>query len=446
MKATNTTRSRSASTKGVGLVWICTFFLCSFLFQLSARSQSLSDTEKVIIEQVEANNDASIKFLEQTVNVNSGTLNAKGVQEVGKLYRQFLEDIGFTTRWVDMPDAMQRGGHLIAEIDGNKGKRLMLIGHMDTVFEEDSPFQQWQHQDSIAFGPGSNDMKGGNMVMLYALKALKEAGQLDDCQIVVVLHGDEESPGRPLDISRKDIIELAKRSDIALAYETGTGLNYGTIARRSSSGWTLEVKGVQAHSSGVFGNRVGSGAIYEASRILHRFHEELKEDNLTYSPGLILGGSEVQLDPSGISGKADGKTNLVANTTIVKGDLRTISNEQLTRVRKKMEAIVAENHPQTSAKITFTDGYPAMPPTDGNLAVLQMFSQVSVDLGQGEVKAYDPNRRGAGDIAFVADYVDCLDGLGVQGGGAHSLEEYVELRSISDIVKRSAVFIYRLTR
>ncbi|HMR18601.1 MAG TPA: M20/M25/M40 family metallo-hydrolase, partial [Sphingobacterium sp.] len=372
---------------------ICkTFFpvilLC--LSQLFGYAQNVSDIERAIVQRVDSNCEASIEFLKTTVNINSGTMNPVGVQKVGKLYQQFLEELGFTTRWVEMPTSMNRGGHLIAEMKGNKGKSLMLVGHMDTVFEEDSPFQHWQKQDTIAYGPGATDMKGGNMVMLYSLKALKDAGQLAGRQITVVLHGDEESPGRPIDISRKDIIELAKRSDIALAYEPSTGFGYVTTARRSSSGWTLEVDGIQAHSSYVFSNRVGSGAIYETARILYTFHEKLREESLTYSPGLIVGGSDAALDSSGISGYASGKTNLVADVVIVKGDLRTISNEQLCVTRQKMETIVAESFPKTKARITFSDGYPAMVETQGNRDLLKHFSRVSTDLGLGEVQAYDP--------------------------------------------------------
>jgi len=412
---------------------------------LLGNAQNLSDTEQQIIEQVNSNTAESIAFLEETVNINSGTMNPSGVQKIGKLYQRFLEDLGFTTRWVDMPESMNRGGHLIAEMKGNKGKSLLLLGHMDTVFEEDSPFQRWERRDTIAYGPGTNDMKGGNMVMLYSLKALKEAGQLEGRQITVVLHGDEENPGRPTDISRKDIIELAKKSDVALAYEPGTGFRYATTARRSSSGWTLEVEGVQAHSASVFSDHVGSGAIYETARILHNFHEKLREENLTYNAGLIVGGSDAKLNASGIAGHAEGKTNLVSDIAIVKGDLRTISNEQLDRTRRKMEAIVAENLPKTEAKITFNDGYPAMAETPGNREILRQFSRVSTDLGSVEVEAYDPNLRGAGDIAFIADYIDCLDGLGVEGGGAHSVKEYVVLTTISEVTQRSALLIYRLT-
>jgi glutamate carboxypeptidase len=353
--------------------------------------------------------------------------------------------MGFTTRWVDMPADMNRAGHLIAEIKGKKGKKLLLIGHIDTVFEPDSPFQKWEAKDSTATGPGANDMKGGNMVMLYALKAMYEAGQLKDRQITVVLHGDEENAGDPISESRKDIIEIAKRSDIALAFETGTGFSYATIARRGSSNWHLRVRGKQAHSSGIFTERVGAGAVYETARILNRFYEELQEKNLTFNPGIIVGGTQINVDSTGTQATASGKGNLVANITVVHGDLRFLSEEQKERARAKMKAIVAENLPHTQAEITFEDRYPAMPPTEGNLSLLKVLNKVSLDLGQGEVKPYDPGRRGAGDISFVAQYVDGLDGLGAMGGNAHAPGEYIDLTTLEPIIKRSAILIHRLS-
>ncbi|GAB3537851.1 M20 family metallopeptidase [Pontibacter brevis] len=413
---------------------------------LAASGQKLTKDERQVLQNVTKNHPAAVTFLEQTVNINSGTFNPEGVREAGLVYKKLLDEMGFTTTWVDMPAGMKRGGHLVGEIKGRKGKRLLLIGHIDTVFEPDSPFQTWQQQDSIATGPGTNDMKGGNMVMLYALKALQEAGQLKDRQVIVILHGDEENPGAPLDISRRDIVEAAKRSDVALGFETGTGFNYATVARRGSSSWTLKVNGKQTHSSGIFSERAGAGAVYEASRVLNRFYEELQEEYLTFNPGLIAGGTQVGLDESGTQATVSGKTNLVANTALVKGDLRFLTEEQKNRAREKMRTIVAESLPQTNAEITFTDGYPAMPPTEGNMALLQVLNQVSLSLGQGEVKPYDPGKRGAGDISFIARYVDGLDGLGALGGNAHNLEEYVHLNSLEDITKRTALLIHRLTR
>ncbi|MEO5977041.1 MAG: M20/M25/M40 family metallo-hydrolase [Chryseolinea sp.] len=416
------------------------FLLC---FSLSA--QKLSKEEKQIEKIMASYQKESIAFLEKTVNVNSGTYNISGVKKVGSIYQQFLNDLGFTTRWVDMPDEIKRAGHLIGEIKGKKGKRILLIGHIDTVFEPESPFQQWSRKDSLASGPGVNDMKGGNMVMLYALKGMRDAGLLKDRQIIVILHGDEESAGRPLDVSRKDIIEAAKRSDIALCFETGTGFDYATVARRGSSSWKLTVTGKQAHSSGIFTPGTGAGAIYEASRILNRFYTELQEEFLTYNPGIFMGGTQLSTDSTGTEGQVSGKTNIVSSNVIVRGDLRFISEEQKSKTRNKMKAIVAESLPQTTSEITFDDGYPSMPPTDGNMEVLKKLSQVSIDLGQGEVKPWDPGKRGAGDISFVAQYLDCLDGLGAMGGGAHAPQEFISLNSLQQIETRVAILLHRLT-
>lgn len=423
---------------------LVTLFLCLAWSGLQAQ---LTKTELQVLKNVEKNYAESLTFLERTVNINSGTYNIEGVKRAGMVYKEALDQLGFTTKWIDMPAEMKRAGHLVGEIKGKKGKRLLLIGHIDTVFEPDGKESgsAWTRKDSIAYGPGTNDMKSGNMVMLYALKALKEAGLLQDRQVIVIMHGDEESAGRPLDISRKDIVEYAQRSDVALCFETGTGFGYATVARRGASGWELKVTGKQGHSSGIFRKNVGAGAIYEASRILQRFYNELQEPYLTYNPGIILGGTDVSIDSTGTVGAASGKSNIISNTVLVRGDLRFISEEQKEKTREKMKAIVKESLPVTNAEITFRDGYPAMSPTDGNYALLSKFSKVNMGLGLGEVKPWDPGQRGAGDISFIAQYLDCLDGLGAMGGGAHAPEEFVNLNSLQNVEKRVAVFIHRLT-
>ncbi|MCK5442400.1 MAG: M20/M25/M40 family metallo-hydrolase, partial [Maribacter sp.] len=329
---------------------------------------------------------------------------------------------------------------------GTKGKKLLLIGHLDTVFEEDSPFQSFEMiNDSIAHAPGGNDMKGGDVIVLYALKALHENGLLNNAQIIVAFTGDEESTGKPLDISRRDLVDAAKRSDIALGFETSTGFNYATVARRGASGWEVEVEGKRAHSSGVFNEKVGAGAIFEMSRILNGFYNEVRgEEYLTFNPGMLLGGTFLDYDIKTGKGTAFGKSNVVAQTAVVKGGLRFISEAQKENARGKMRAIVAKNLPNTSAKIKFTDSYPAMGPTVGNRDLLKQLDQVSLDLDQGEVLAYDPGKRGAADTSFVAAYVDCLDGLGTMGSGAHTPQETVNLNTMEALTKRAAVLIYRL--
>jgi glutamate carboxypeptidase len=425
----------------ISLLLLLAFSGLSFI----SSAQSLSKKEKQILALVDKNIPESIQLLEQVVNINSGTNNIAGVQAVGKIFREQYNKIGFETRWIDMPMQMKRGGHLFAEHKGTKGKRLLLIGHLDTVFEPDSPFQKWSMVDSIVSGPGANDMKGGDVIMLYALKALADAGAIDKAQIIVALHGDEENSGDPDEISRRDIIDAAKRSDYALGFETATGFEYGTIARRGASEWVLEVTGKRAHSSAVFSKNVGAGAIYETARILQEFYETLPEQYLTFNPGLIVGGSATTMENG--EGTASGKTNVVAETAKVHGDLRFISEEQKEKARKKMAEIVAHhNLPQTSAKITFKDGIPSMPPTDGNYKLLSVLSKVSIDMGLGEVKPWDPGQRGAGDISYVAPYVSGVDGLGCTGSGAHSLNETMDLKTFKNLTRRAALFIYRLTQ
>ena len=391
------------------------------------------------------NNAEAINFLKDVVNINSGTMNHEGVKRVGMVFKDAYEKINFNTKWIDMSE-VNRAGHLFAETDGNKGKKLLLIGHLDTVFESDSPFQEFETvNDSMAKAPGGNDMKGGDVIMLYALKALYQNGLLEDTQVIVAYTGDEESTGKPLSLSRNDLIEAAKRSDIALGFETASGFNYATVARRGASGWKVEVQGKRAHSSGIFSENTGAGAIFELSRILNEFYNEVRgEEYLTFNPGVILGGTSVSFDEALSKGTAFGKDNVVSQTAVVDGGLRFISEEQKERARAKMREIVSNSLPQTSATISFVDSYPAMSPTEGNKNLLKVLDQVSLDLGQGGVEAIDPGKRGAADVSFVAEYVDCLDGLGTMGRGAHTPEETVNLKTIEALTKRTAILIYRL--
>tara|TARA_B110000444_G_scaffold261267_1_gene312229 strand:- start:989 stop:2287 length:1299 start_codon:yes stop_codon:yes gene_type:complete len=420
--------------------------LLFFLFQTSIYSQTkLSRIEKKILNQVHLNNEEAITFLEKVVNINSGTLNIKGVRKVGNVFQDAFDHINFKTRWVEMPEEMNRAGHLFAKINGSKGKKLLLIGHLDTVFEENSPFQTFERKDSIAFAPGGNDMKGGNVVMLYALKALDELNLLKDAYITVAMTGDEESTGKPISMSRMDLIQAAKMSDIALGFENSTGYNNATIARRGASGWSITTQGERAHSSGIFGESVGAGAIFEMGRILNSFYEEVRgEELLTFNPGNLIGGTFINYDNKKSEGFVFGKTNVVAQVAKVNGGLRFISENQKERAREKMRSIVNESLPNTSATITFTDSYPAMGPTQGNIKLLKQLSDVSLSLEQGEVVSYDPGKRGAADVSFVADYVDALDGLGTMGENAHTPQETVNLKTMESLTVRTAIFINRL--
>lgn len=409
-------------------------------------SAELTPLESRLAEIAKQQKAPAIALLEQVVNINSGTMNHAGVKQVADVFDQELKALGFETRWHDL-SAVDRAGHLFAD-NGGPGVCQLLIGHLDTVFEASSPFQNFQRQGDTATGPGVSDMKGGDVVILFALKALKAAGVLDEGRYVVALIGDEEKSGSPKSISRKHLIDAAKSCDVGLGFEYATSLNAATVARRGSSGWRLTVTGERAHSSMIFSEAVGSGAIFEAARILTRFHEQLTgEQYLTFNPGMIAGGTEVDYDPALNAGRVFGKTNVVAQSVVVQGGLRSLSRDQELRARARMREIATENNlPKTSAEIIFSDGYPSMAPTPGNLALLALLSQTSQDLGYGPVTAYDPGLRGAADISFVADYVDAIDGIGIEGQGAHALTEQIDLNTLPMLIERAALLMYRISQ
>lgn len=418
-----------------------------FLFLNTPLYPQLSKVEKKIVNSVDANHQDAIKLLEEAVNINSGSMNFEGVYQVGQLFMARLAALGLQTKWVD-GKAWGRAGHLVAEHKG-KGKTLLLIGHLDTVFELSSPFQRFTMvNDSTMSGPGVGDMKGGDVIIIQSLQALKDAGLLKDMNIIVVMTGDEELSGRPLHLARQDLIEAAKAADVALGFEDGDG-NPATavVARRSSSGWQLSVTGVPAHSSQVFTSKIGAGAIYEASRIIYGFYEALSsEENLTFNPGVVLAGTEVVHDKDKDGGTAYGKSNIVAKQAVVSGDIRAISPDQLRKTQETMKAIVAKSLPQTRAEITFGEGYPPLAPTDANYHLLGIFDKVSSDLGFGSVKAVNPRDAGAADISFTAGYVDmALDGLGPGSAGGHTINETADPRTLAIQAKRAAILMYRIT-
>lgn len=417
---------------------------------LQVQAAPLDANEQRMADWIDAHAEDAIALLEETVNISSGTMNHAGVRKVGAVMRRELDALGLETEWIELPPEMQRAGHLFGRKMSGSGKKFVLIGHLDTVFEADDDFQAFARDGDTATGPGVEDMKGGNVVIVYALKALQEIGALDDIPVVVAYTGEEEKYGSPLSISRKDLVDAGKWADIGLGFEsamTFDGEDWGTVARRSSSEWLLTVEGTQAHSSGIFSDDVGAGAIFEAARILNGFYEEVRgEEHLTFNAGTIQAGTDVNYDKQQNRGATFGKTNVVPRVAVVHGGIRTISQEQLDRAKAKMTEIVAASLPHTKAKIEFGEGYPPMFPTEGNRALLQVLSQVNEDLGRSPMQELDPSKRGAADISFVAPYTDAIAGMGPLGEGGHTPHESIDLTSMPLAIKRAAILMYRLSR
>ncbi|HYJ83670.1 MAG TPA: M20/M25/M40 family metallo-hydrolase [Allosphingosinicella sp.] len=427
------------------------FPLLALALLAAPAAAKLDPAEQKIVRTVDSEQARTVALLERLVNQNSGSLNLPGVEAVGAMMRSELEPLGFEVRWVPMAE-VARSGHIVATHKGSgRGKRMLLIGHLDTVFEPDSPFQRFARKDEdTAEGPGIGDDKGGMVVMVAALRAMKAAGTLEGADIEIVLTGDEEDAGNPIAIARRDLAAAAGRADLALDFEglaREQGRDMGSIARRGSASWQVTAKGRTGHSSGIFSKDMGNGAIYELTRILAAFRAELPEPNLTFNVGLIAGGATAELDRDLIRATATGKTNIIPPVAIARGDLRALSLEQQDRVMAKMREIVGRHLPGSSAEIAFDDGaYPPMAPTGPSRALLARLNAVNRDLGLGEMGELDPLKRGAGDIGFVAHLIPGLVGLGTAGEGAHAPGETVDLASIPRQAKRAAILMSRLAR
>src|SRR5574338_1623071 len=189
------------------------------LVPMAPAQAELSRPEQTMIATVDSEQARTLDFLQRIVDQNSGTMNLTGVEAVRRMVEPEFTALGFKTEWIDMKSA-GRSGHFVARHTGSRnGKRLLLIAHLDTVFEPDSPFQRWQREGDQARGPGAGDDKGGIAVIVAALRAMQAAGTLKQANITVFLTGDEEDAGSPLAISRRDLIAEGKKADVALDFE-----------------------------------------------------------------------------------------------------------------------------------------------------------------------------------------------------------------------------------
>lgn len=288
-------------------------------------------------------------------------------------------------------------------------------------------------------------MKGGDAVILFALRALYEAGAgaFEGTTVRVILTGDEENPALPGEVSRRELAVAAAESDAVLSFESDSGKV--AIGRRGLSTWSLSVSGQQGHSASILRPWLGAGAIYESARVLDAFRREFSgHPNVTVNAGIFLGGTRVAYDSAASAGTAAGKFNVVAPAAIVKGDLRFVSDAERDGAKNRMREIAAEALPRTASRLEFEDLAPGWPASERNRRLLERIDSVSRDLGQGPLEPDDPASRGFGDMNFIGASVAGADGLGVRGWGEHGPEESVDLMSLGPATARAAVLIRRL--
>jgi len=398
----------------------------------------LSNTELQVLEWIENQETNMVSLLRTITNTNSGSFNKQGMDQLASIFAGELSSLGFSTNKlpggiIEMPSCPNSNlifdvaDHLLATRAGS-GARLLLMGHMDTVFPSDSPFQEFSLDNGLIRGPGVFDMKGGLVVMLYALKALEEFGLLDEKTVSVLLNSDEEVGSLS---SRQYIEQQARQHDYGLVFEGS--VNNNQIRQRKGLGQARFVVHGRASHAGA-AHQDGRSAIRElAYKIIDMEEMTNYETGLTVNVGLVSGGEA---------------RNMVAPCAEAYVDLRYPLPQQGIAARQQFEDIAANHHSvpadstDVSTEIWVNLHRPPKIPTPASDQLLYRTVAIGALLGE-QISVADSGGGTDGSLSQAAG-LPTLDSLGLIGSGGHSQREQVDLNSFVQTTKRAAILIHRL--
>ncbi len=364
-----------------------------------------------IVQQAEKLMEHYLDDLKTMVNIDSGTYTKAGIDRVAEYLQERFQSFGFSTH---IEQQEKYGNHLVATHTGNapKGPRILLIGHIDTVFPEGEvgrrPFAiSQQNGGRIATGPGVLDMKSGVLIGLYGLHILIDAQEANYQSVTFVCNSDEEI-GSP---SSKPLIEeLAKQSDAAIVLEPGRAIATVVSSRRTSGQYRVEVRGVSAHA-GVEPQR-GRNAIHELSYQVQKMQAlNGTVAGTTLSVGIIHGGE---------------RTNVVPDYAYFDMDVRASDQAGIKAIEAAMGKVVSQKALE-GTQITLSGNMLTAPfeRNKRNAHLVQLAKEAGSELG---LKIEDVGSGGASDANNTAAVgLPTIDGLGAGGGLAHNPGEYIEL-------------------
>ncbi len=415
--------------------------LWSLLVGASATAQveaTLDSREREMVNWLQSREGEMLSMLERLTNINSGSLNKAGIDEIAGIFADELRQLGFNVsslpgEVISMPSCpgnnynVDVADHLLASKAGDSS-RLLLMGHMDTVFPPESPFQTFRRQGDIMSGPGVADMKGGMVVMLYALKALQEFDALDELSVSVLLNSDEEMGSLS---SRKYLEEQARQHDWGLVYES-SGTGNLTRQRKGLGQARVVVNGRASHAGGA--HEQGRSAIKElAYKIVEIENMTDYESGVTVNVGLVSGGEA---------------RNTVAPCAEAFIDLRYPEPQQGEEAAERFEEIFNQvySYPVDSGEITAESWVnlhrPPKIPTPESDYLLEKARAIGRLLGQ-ELGVTDSGGGTDGSLTQAVG-LPTQDSLGVAGTGAHSNREQARVSSLVERAQLSAVLIQRL--
>jgi glutamate carboxypeptidase len=358
-------------------------------------------------------------LLEEVVRINSHTANKSGVDAVGAIFKRELQALGMQTTSVAQPD---HGDLLLFHTPAAKERgNILLCGHMDTVFPQESGFNWFRMEKGRCFGPGVADMKGGLVVALFALKRLAYEGLLADIPLYFLLNSDEET-GSP--VSGPLIAELAAKSATALVFECGGSRGQVVTGRKGKLGLRLDITGRAGHA--------GNASDAKASALLEMAHKIIALEMLNgLSPGLSVNVGWSQ----GGSGP-----NVIAEHAQALIDVRLPDDLADQTFQQQLDEIVGRNHvADVTSAVHQTSSRPVMPASKDGNALFERLRAIASSMGIQLEAEFRGGVSDANNIAAVGAAV--LDGLGPVGGNDHSEKEYIVQKSLVTRVVLSSKLI-----
>ncbi len=391
----------------------------------------MKEYELKVVDFFDCHEEEIFELLAKIVNINSHSKNLQGIRQVGDVLIPLFKELGFSIAFIENEGY---GRLIIAEKELSEGPKVLLLGHLDTVFPIDSPFQKLtntqKNGNSIATGPGIIDMKSGIVSIYYIVKAIIEMANLKKGMITVVLTGDEEI-GSPE--SKKSYLELAKKHDLALVFEAAPKTNSIIAERKGVKQLRLKIKGKDAHPG--VNPEDGINTVSELGyKIVELLKLNNKQDGISLNFGMVKGGVAV---------------NRICSDVSLWFEYRFKTSEQDNYIFRQINEIVNNSYTQNqhlnqspTAEIEVLAEAPPLVLTEQNKKVINHYKAVYKELGFGELNAIFFG--GASDANNIGQTrIPVLDGLGPLGGNEHSREEYLLVASLCEKCKVNAVFLYR---
>lgn len=379
-----------------------------------------SQLRNEVIAYIDAHGEEQLEFLIRLCEQNSYSFNPDGVNKVGEMIVENMNGIMPVHEVVTFEKV--GGTHIFRSSEHEKS--IYLVGHMDTVFPPEHEFQACAMKGDVLTGPGVGDMKGGLVVIIYALKALHHVGVLRELKISTIFNSDEEIGSK---YSRPIMEREREKAAMCLVTECAGLENQIVISRNGKMGARMNSFGKPQHVS--VGNHEKSSAILEAARKII----DIEALNDIY-PGVSLNIGKVSggLGPATIAAEAEAYI-----------DIRWEHEEHKDRLIANVESIVGQQAlAGCHSEFEVLNWRPSMPYTGRNQELIDIIQSAAGEIGQ---QVPTEHRRGSSDANYFGSAgVPTVDGLGPISQWDHTADEYISIPSLSDRTRLLASVLLRL--